>query len=111
MLMPTTGTETGDITGPLTPDSDGDTLLMGMASLLDIGTLARDLLMLSPRPRLMLMPTTGTETGDITGLHILDPDGDTSLDIGTLTSSHMGMAILHGITRDKNLHLVQMTSK
>merc|ERR1719420_2817010 len=66
---------------------------MGMASLLDIGTLARDLLMLSQRPRLMLMPTTGMETGDITGLHILDPDGDTSLNIETSTSSHMDMAL------------------
>ena len=118
--MPTTGTETGDITGLHILDPDGDTSLnigtltrshMDMAIPLDLGSLARDLLMLSQRPRLMLMPTTGTETGDITGPHILDPDGDTSLDIGTLTSSHMGMAILHGITRDKNLHLVQMTSK
>ena len=101
MPMPTIGTETGDITGPPTPNTDGDTLLMDGAFLLDLGTLARDLLMLSPRPRLMLMLTTGTETGDITGLPILD--SDTSLNTGTLTSSHMDMDIplsIGSFTRD-----------
>merc|ERR1719435_477169 len=85
MLMPTTTMETGDITGLPTLDPDGDTNLMDMAILLDIGTLARDLLMQSLRPRLMLMPTTTMETGDITGPPTLDPDGDTNLmDMATL---------------------------
>ena len=88
MLMLTTGTETGDITG--LPILDSDTSLntgtltsshMDMDIPLSIGSFTRDLLMLSQRPRLMLMPTTGTETGDITGLPTPDPDGDTSLDI------------------------------
>jgi len=45
MPMPTTGMEIGDITG--LPILDGDTALMVMAIPLHIGTLARDLLMLS----------------------------------------------------------------
>merc|ERR1719228_1257998 len=100
MLMPTTGTETGDTTGH--PILDGDAAHMDMAIPLSIGSLARDLLMRSLKPRLMLMPTTGMETGDTTGPPTPDPDGDTVL---------MDMAILHGITRDKNLQLIQMTSK
>merc|ERR1712042_127499 len=55
---------------------------MDMAIPLSIGSLARDLLMLSLKPMLMLTPTIGMETGDTTGHHILDG-----------VTAHMDMAI------------------